>query len=269
MKILVIGDSHGNARFLKTVLSQAHDFDQKFEVVVQVGDFGIWPGWEGEQFLDSVSAMTRRFETKFYFIPGNHEDYDRLDELEAQFPDETFIQIRDELFYIPRGATWEWDGVKFGGLGGAISVDQAWRKKQEAETGQRIWWPQESVSGAHVTRLGTHRLDVLFTHDVPAGAEPVGHYKMRPDIDALTLPSKTLVAEACRNTNPTYALHGHWHQWNYQQWGPDTYPTQVIGLDADVNCEKLTDYLWAWGIYDTSDKVFKAGWQIHNEGMFR
>ena len=96
-------------------------------------------------------------------------------------------------------------GVRFGALGGAFSVD--WRGRELMTS----WWPQEVVIAADVVRLGAEPLDVLVTHDCPAGIDLPSHWTLRDGDQAKCNAQRALLLDAVSATQPSLVLHGHWH----------------------------------------------------------
>ena len=72
-KIALLGDIHSNTRYLKRALSYAKE--NGVDTVVQLGDAGVYGN-----FLTTLSdMMTNEFpEMMFFFIDGNHEDFNLL-----------------------------------------------------------------------------------------------------------------------------------------------------------------------------------------------
>jgi len=135
--------------------------------VVELGDFGIWPGQSGVKFRRKVDRRAGRLGITLYGMAGNHDDCDQIDGFEAdnRRDEDGMVVLGDGLRWISRGHRWEWAGVRFGSLGGAFSVD--WKSRTPAVD----WWPDaEEVQKADLEKLGTDRLDVLCCHDAPSGA---------------------------------------------------------------------------------------------------
>lgn len=201
---MLVGDTHGNTgtpMWMHMVFDRARRVEA--DRVLQLGDFGVWPGRRGEKFLDLVDKLSENAGLPFEFVDGNHEDHDQLTEqLDRAEPDGSVL-IRPHIRWRTRGSRWQWAGVRFGALGGAVSVDR----------GSRIpgvsWWPGERPTEADLERLGPAPLDVLVTHDAPAGIDP--------DIPGLSHRTPTsqdvreLLRRAVLATGPRILVHGHHH----------------------------------------------------------
>jgi len=140
--ITFIGDVHAHWPILCEAVLPKIPEDH---VVIQVGDIGIWPSvW------DSISLPR-----KVYFIDGNHEYFPYLNGISK------VTEIRPNLFYVPRGTVMELDGRQIGFLGGAESIDKAWR------TPGYDWFPEESIRYSDMIKLSGKKVDILVAHTPP------------------------------------------------------------------------------------------------------
>lgn len=233
--IFIIGDSHGNIEFLYHCAQLARQIG--ITKAVQVGDFGIWPN--AEDFLDKINNIFQKANIHLYFIDGNHDWPDGYKYL--QILDSGFGFVRPNISYIPRGHRWEWDGKHFGGLGGAFSVD--WRQRTPGED----WWPGEEMpNNTDVEKLGTEKLDILFTHDRPVSAsEPCAMSLALSDQNKSDY-VRSLIDLAIKNTKPEILIHGHHHwrnnekiSWVNKELSDKTgnlewYSTRIEAMGADI-----------------------------------
>jgi hypothetical protein len=107
MIICAAGDNHGA---IDRLYSDIHNFENalnvRFEIVLHVGDFGIWPdvtridratrNHEGAGDFPTWFAEKRRAPRRTIFIKGNHEDFVWMDEQ----PD---AEVLPGLFYLNNG----------------------------------------------------------------------------------------------------------------------------------------------------------------------
>lgn len=146
-----VGDVHG----WYAVFERLHTRHHLTTPVIQVGDLGFtrkirtdWPKGLG-------------FDT--YAIAGNHENHRWLE----QFTEVT--EVAERLFFVPRGTVMELEGHRIGFMGGAESVDVAYR------TPGVDWWPGERITEEEQQRLFNlqHPLDLLVTHSPPSEVIPL------------------------------------------------------------------------------------------------
>ena len=224
MKILVVGDVHGESPFMQAVFQVASQHG--IADILQVGDFGYWPHTKwGEKFLREVETFGAAVGTTVWWIDGNHENHEWL-RLKRKRPDGA-VPISEHCIHLPRGYRWDWDGVRFGALGGAFSVD--WRERDPLVS----WWPQEVTTYSELVLLGEAPLDVLVTHDCPAGVELPSHWRMRVGDQEACDTQRELLAEAVRQTGAKMVLHGHWHHRHTSELPSTPQPVRVEGLAND------------------------------------
>lgn len=239
MIVMALGDTHGNRGFTKDAISVAASLG--VDRIIQVGDFGYWPGTEaGQKFLGEVGRYAVEKRIPFYWLRGNHEDHDMADaEFGTDIPDDDSpFQHGKRLSYIRNGARWCWDGVWFGALGGAFSIDRKFRTKRSSFYG---WFPQEVPDRQYIPHLG--KLDVLFTHEAPTVPAPLlasGQFMLIEE----SADSQAVIQEALTASQPDYLVHGHWHV-NYRSQNG---ATEVWGLDCDLSVHN------AICIFDTSTR---------------
>jgi predicted phosphodiesterase len=202
MKVLFVGDVHGNTPFMRSMIAIAAD--NGIDTLMQVGDFGFWPHTaSGQEFLAATEKAAAKAGVTVWWIDGNHENHSALGGLTRG--SRVLLEISPHIKYLPRGCRWEWDGVRFGALGGAFSVD--WRARRVGTS----WWPDEVITDNDVVALGSETLDVLITHDCPPGLDLASGWQLRRDDQAVCDAQRELIAEAIAATSPRLLIHGHWH----------------------------------------------------------
>lgn len=200
---VVLGDTHGEGGAVRSAIELATGAG--IRVLLSVGDFGIgpWPG-DKKSFTEVVGRWLIQHDAYLLVTPGNHENYDRLDA--APRDDAGTIVLGERLRALPRGHRWTRGGVRFGSLGGAVSVDKMGRAEG------KTWWPQERIAQADVDALGDEPLDVLITHEVPQGVPVVGQLEVDPYILSEADEGRQLILQAIDRTRPPRVFSGHWHQ---------------------------------------------------------
>jgi predicted phosphodiesterase len=143
--IVFIGDLHGEWRFFHEAKRR---FDHALPITfIQVGDLGYWP--------EIIPQWPVDMPWKVYFIDGNHEYMPLLT------GHTEVTELQPNLFFIPRGTQLTIAGKRIGFMGGAESVDKAWR------TPGKNWFPEERVSRGDIEKLRGASLDLLVTHAPP------------------------------------------------------------------------------------------------------
>ncbi len=179
-----------------------------FTTLIHVGDLAVL--WLAANDDDKFTRLLVRWPEKhaisMLFIDGNHDVHPKLRALPLN--GEGFGVISERLLYAPRGHRWEMEGLRFGALGGAYSVDRRTRKLGKS------WWEGEEVTEHGVVRLGSEPLDVLIAHEVPVGIDVVPEVsgRMPEDVERAAYHGRMLVRDAVRNTEPKRVFSGHWHQ---------------------------------------------------------
>lgn len=252
MKILVCGDVHGNTVFLNNVFMIAQKAG--IDTIMQDGDLGYdWPGKNRGKQERNIQKFCTRYGVKFYWDDGNHENHESIENKLAGKDRTKPLNLDEEypdVFYCPRGSTWEWDGVRFMAFGGAYSVDKHNR------TPYLSWWPNEQASVEDIDRaLTAGKVDVIFSHDVPWAVNVPGTHAEWKMTFPQTYPNRHALDEIVQATRPELLIHGHLH-WRY---GIETeyhidYPRsegycRVIGL-----AHESSDVLY---ILDTDDIGFR------------
>lgn len=258
-KVILGGDTHGDANQVFWLIDQAKA--EGAQAVFVLGDFGIWSHLDGGDFVRHVSNRVSRIKIPVYFLPGNHENYDLLEQYEKvnERTKDGFVVIEPGVFYSPRGHRWTWSGVKFLSLGGAYSIDKFHRVQEDrviSERAQRFlasgyrlgakeryalssphlsWWPQEEITDGERDRaIEGGEVDVLLTHDKPLVAKPRWNRKNIPEC----IPNQEQIQRVVDATRPGLLVHGHLH-YAYEDKIEST-DTFVKGLDCDPEASRYS-----------------------------
>lgn len=250
VRVMVAGDTHGDGEWAETLTKLAGRHDATY--VIQVGDFGYWPRMTTKSgrshaayYLERISnACTRWGVNGWIWIDGNHDDHYSL---RLQVPDEDgFVHFGPQVRYAPRGHHFQIGGVRFGALGGAVSLD-AWAEQAGVVFGGQPyrpgwdWFPaDEAPVLKDVLRLvEAGELDVLLSHDSPAGVdlsrfEGFKGITFEPEVMAACNEVRMFIAGAAVATHAPLLVHGHWHARHTSVLAAGEYLCQVEGLASNI-----------------------------------
>jgi hypothetical protein len=201
VKYLFLGDTHNDLAFAESAAKLARQHGAE---IVQAGDFGFL--WPGRDQLTDLSAILIGLGVTLRFVDGNHDDHPRLRKLQGRTR-KNGVEIARNVIYQPRGSIHEdSDGTRFLFLGGAPSIDRAFRIEGES------WWPEETITQEQLDLALSAKgpIHVLVTHDAPdfpPGFRPKGS----PDYQHDQLLSMRRVDALIRKHRPRLHVHGHWH----------------------------------------------------------
>ena len=240
------GDWHGNTAWAQSCLKMfaSHAVTQ----VYHVGDFGVWPGPEGEKFLRRTAKVADSFGQTLYIVLGNHENYDRVARMDLGEDGWLTLPAYPALKFAPRAHAWQdAEGVTFAALGGAGSIDRDLR--EEGKT----WWRAEEITDADVAAFvalprvtaaaGDYScaVDIMLSHEAPAGLSrgggPLPTF-VTPEVLHDCWQQRVRLRAAVEVARPRWLIHGHWHQFIRDVLegvtdGMQPFQTEVIGLDRD------------------------------------
>lgn len=224
--VAVAGDWHGNGPWAEAVIREAAAHD--IEILLHLGDFGIWPGPAGDEYLDDVEAACFQYGVSIWFVPGNHEDYTQINSGRTDVAGRRIF--RDRIRALPRGWRWTWAGRTWCAVGGAVSIDRAERVPG------RSWWPEEELTDAEAYAvIAAGPADVLISHDCPSGV--VHTFGPTPDrwlADIRrTEAHRKRLQRVVDGLKPDYVMHGHLHR-PYERYVDMGWGTpRVTGFDCD------------------------------------
>jgi len=176
-RIVVAGDWHGNQEWALSVIRRVPALlaGESQRLILHLGDFGIWPDKPGQIYLDRLSRALGEAGAELWFVDGNHEDFDRLGQLDEKPGPDGRVPVVPRIMHLPRGHRWSWHGLTWLACGGAVSVDRAIR------TEGVDWWPQEEITTEQEVAIsGSGHADVMVCHDCPSG---VAHSFAHPPAD--------------------------------------------------------------------------------------
>lgn len=143
MILRVIGDVHGNTAAFSNLVNIA-DRDDRDVLVFQLGDMGL--GFSG--------TILPTLDKKHRFIRGNHDGPDAC---------RSHPNYAGDFGYDP--------AMKLFFLGGAWSIDWAWRLAWNETHRDPVWWADEQLSDAELSRAFDLYCDkkpeLVITHEAP------------------------------------------------------------------------------------------------------
>ena len=184
--IYIIGDRHGEEDGFSDEKLPGQSAWGIDDTVIVTGDFGYVMRGERKNLpeknkLDDLSGKPY----SILFCDGNHESFDCLEE----YPEEILYgapvrRIRSNIFWLQRGYIYTIEGKSFFVMGGAYSIDKAFRMRYQAICGEKIWFAQELPNSMEYNRaidnLKSHdyKVDYIITHTAPRPMIPriIGGY---------------------------------------------------------------------------------------------
>jgi len=174
MKICVAGDIHGAMdRLYQDVLAFEEVLGIRFNYVLQVGDFGVWPDssridratrrHDGPGDFSAWLRDNRVMPRPTLFIKGNHEDFTWLDS-------RSDTEVLPGLSYLRNGSTvdigcQQTGVIRVGGIGGCYGPSDFNRRSERLQGYAKRHYTLDEIQ----TLSSINRLDILLTHDAPAG----------------------------------------------------------------------------------------------------
>lgn len=205
-RVAVSGDWHGNTDWVRTLGRAMPTLAPGITTMLQLGDWWMDPSASDEAFAGTDIE-------RVYVTTGNHEPWSDITPLLDAHPGAA-VRVSNLTWILPRPARLTIGGRMILSLGGAASVDKAWRREGID------WWPDEDITDAHVAAaVAGGRADVMLTHESPS-ATPVGAvqavlranpFGFPDDALAASAASQARVAEAWNAVRPQLLLHGHMH----------------------------------------------------------
>jgi len=180
----------------------------RFEWVLHVGDFGVWPDparidratrkHDGAGDFSAWLAGDREVPRKTIFIKGNHGDFDWLDsQHESEVVPELFYLRNRTAMSIGHGP----NPIRVGGLGGCYGPSDYERHSGTLQGREKRHYTRDEIANLR----NTGPIDVLLLHDAPSGVHFSGGRNRKWTSDAAGLDQ--LVA----SVKPRVCFFGHHH----------------------------------------------------------
>lgn len=205
-RVAVCGDWHGNLGWVRILARAIPHLAPDITTILQLGDWAMDMAGTDEAFAGTGI-------TRIYVTLGNHEPWGEITRLQDAYPGAA-VQVSEITWLLPRPARLRIGGRAVLSLGGATSVDKAWRREGVS------WWPDEDISHEHVVAaIASGDADLMLTHEGPddtpvrAVQEVLRTNPMGFPADALadSLLSRRRVAKVWNIIYPELLMHGHMH----------------------------------------------------------
>lgn len=225
--IYITGDTHGEIDMSNCstdrVKGVCKDFnceigDIKYAIIL--GDFGV--PWN-DPFDDKGNfelAPKERFIFNFWntkpykvlAVMGNHDNYDAISKMpEVDMFGDKVRKVSDNIFYLERGHVYTIEGKKFLAMGGAQSIDVAYR------TPHLSWWSQEQWNLSEMTNLMTTiknnpKVDYVISHTGPWSAIKQLDYAFERDETYIRADQNVTLCDTVEKEVDFECFYfGHWH----------------------------------------------------------
>lgn len=206
MKNIVMGDIHGEFGMLNTFINKHQP-----KVILQAGDNAYY--WS-----KSNVGVIKPQNTKVYFVPGNHENWDMFEEAVGR-RGTTPVEVEKNIFMCPIGSTIEINGQTILFVGGADSIDKDRRLPKLS------WWEQEILNYDDFEYISANvkKADIVISHTAPT------HFVVGRDNgwsraglgDKDRDPSRPVLNLVLTQYRPKLWYFGHWHEYSHGYF-PDT-----------------------------------------------
>ena len=204
--VYICGDVHAHfAEFSQKLHLLKLQHPKQHVYVFVCGDFGHWPKY-------GTGTLTVPSGVAVYFCPGNHEDWDALDEITKG---EAFGKVykldaprySGDVYFCDFGCVVNVLGKNFMFCGGASSIDRAFRKEGVS------WFPQEVISDSDMDKLLYYKdIDVVISHTCPTECtDRLQRLVKGFRGEKVNDPSSSKLSEILKDYKPKQWFFGHWH----------------------------------------------------------
>lgn len=204
-RVALCGDWHGNIGWVRTLAKAIPHLAPDIRTILQLGDWSMDPAADALLMEAGIERV--------YVTLGNHEIYSEITPLLNAHPGHA-VRVSEITWMLPRPGRLTIGGRAVLSLGGATSVDKAWRREGVS------WWPDEDITDEEVrAAIAGGDADLMLTHESPdrtpvrAVQEVLRTNPMGFPDDALSdsLHSRRRVAKVWDLVHPALLAHGHMH----------------------------------------------------------
>lgn len=251
MIICAAGDIHGALdRMYVGVLAFEAALGVRFDWLLHVGDFGVWPDpsrvdgatkrHDGAGDFPAWFAERRAAPRPTLFIKGNHEDFVWLDAQPSS-------EVLPSLHYLRNGHVHELvagdEMLRVGGVGGCFGPSNFERRSSTLQGYAKRHYTRDEIA-----TLGAHAdLDIVLTHDAPAGVRFERHRRGEGFVS-----EAAGLDELLAQTQPRVCFFGHHH-------------TRLDAEVAGVRCLGLNKGHYPGCLVAFEMKPGERGWQLLGE----
>ena len=173
--IYVTGDLHGEIDLPKLdyfVETKGKDLTRNDYVII-LGDFGmLFSADTNYGYFYEEIRLREYFEEKYpwttLFVDGNHENFVHLKKFRRQKWNGGYVSfLTEHCIWLRRGQIYTIDGSTFLTIGGAYSIDKAWRAPLIS------WWADEAITKRDINTAKKNlakygnKVDYILTHCAP------------------------------------------------------------------------------------------------------
>lgn len=178
--IYIIGDRHGEEDGFSEEKLPGQSLWTANDIVIVTGDFGYVMRGERNNLPEKnkLDALARKPYT-ILFCDGNHEGFDYLEQYTEEVRYGAPVRrIRNNIFWLQRGYIYTIEGKTFFVMGGAYSIDKAFRMRYQEICGEKIWFEKELPSPEEYRRAiqnleaSNNKVDYIITHTAPRSIIP-------------------------------------------------------------------------------------------------
>lgn len=201
---MIAGDWHGDLAW--AVLTARSAAREGANTILHVGDFGLdWPGPKRARYEFKLNKHLIELGISLIVSGGNHDNWKTIQKLPVEL--DGLATFRSNIRVLPRGGRTQINGLIVGGLGGAFSVDRCHRIEG------KDWWRDEEPTQEEANKLiADGEVDILITHDAPAGVPLKSEFDLPPDLSMQADQTRRLVRRVVDALAPPHVFCGHWHQ---------------------------------------------------------
>ena len=159
--ILITGDTHGEIDYKKLLVLKQEKLSYDDYLII-CGDAAIC--WS-EKELSHLKDLYNDIGCTIIYIDGNHENFAMLNKMPlVVYMGALMHQIDKHIFHVLRGEIMTIDGKSFLCIGGAVSIDKAYR------TPYVSWWPEEEINNHDIDnalfnlKRFDNKVDYVITH---------------------------------------------------------------------------------------------------------